>query len=176
MGFKLKQWLLLILLPLTQLVQAQYPKNAACSNPSFDKKVHSLLNYSVPVISVEKAFKNKDNIIFLDARENEEYQISHLPKAQYIGYDNFDINNLKGIDKNAEIVVYCSIGYRSEKIGKKLQKAGYKNVKNLYGSIFEWVNVGYPIYDHYNKPTQKIHTYNKKWSQWVTKDGIDKVW
>jgi len=33
--------------------------------------------------------------------------------------------------------VYCSLGIRSEVIAKKLKKAGYTNVFNLYGGIFE---------------------------------------
>jgi rhodanese-related sulfurtransferase len=37
------------------------------------------------------------------------------------------------------------VGYRSEKVTEKLQKAGFTQVSNLYGGIFEWVNQGYPI-------------------------------
>ena len=60
-------------------------------NPKFDKKVDGMISYHVPVISVEKACNDTiSGYIFLDAREKEEYDVSHIPKARYIGYDNFN--------------------------------------------------------------------------------------
>jgi predicted sulfurtransferase len=65
--------------------------------------------------------------------------------------------------------VYCSIGKRSESITQKLSKAGYGNVSNLYGGIFEWVNQGNGVVDVNNKQTNKIHAYGKFWGQWLHK-------
>ena len=56
-------------------------------------------------------------------------------------------------------MVHLILLYRSEKIGKKLKKLGFKNVVNLYGGIFEWVNSGYPVYDSKGE-TEKIHPYD----------------
>jgi len=53
---------------------------------------------------------------------------------------------------------------------------GYKNVYNLYGSIFEWVNDGNEVVDKNNKPTDEVHTYNKKWSKWVEEGKAKKIW
>jgi predicted sulfurtransferase len=72
-------------------------------------------------------------------------------------------------DKNANIVVYCSIGVRSEQIGEKLLKLGYKNVYNLYGGIFEYKNSGGKVVNNQNKVTDSIHTFNKTWSAYLTK-------
>jgi rhodanese-related sulfurtransferase len=71
-------------------------------------------------------------------------------------------------DKNRLIVVYCSIGVRSEIIGKKLMKHGFTNVYNLYGGLFEWVNKGGSVF-HKGIQTQKVHAYSKKWSRYLTK-------
>jgi rhodanese-related sulfurtransferase len=111
----------------------------------------------------------KNDVFLLDAREREEYEVSHLKNARFVGFKEFDIESVKDISKNAPIVVYCSIGVRSEKIGEKLLAAGYTNVRNCYGSIFEWVNQGNVVVDMDNKPTQKVHAYNKKWGVWVKK-------
>ena len=83
---------------------------------------------------------------------------------------------MSGIKKDQKVVVYCSIGYRSEKIGEQLQQLGYKDVHNLYGSIFEWVNAGNEVVDAKNNKTRKVHTYNRKWSQWVEDGKAEKVW
>ena len=72
-------------------------------------------------------------------------------------------------DKNATIIVYCSVGIRSEDIAEKLQKAGYKNVFNLFGGIFEWKNKQNVVVDTNNNPTEKVHTFSKEWSKWLKK-------
>ena len=158
------------------LAFSQFTKTASCQSSSFDKKVDSYLSYSAPVISVKDAYSKKAEYIFMDAREVEEYNISHIPEARYIGYKDFNAKGHTDISKDSKIIVYCSIGYRSEKIATKLRSTGFKNVYNLYGSIFEWANMGYPLSDKKGVPTPEIHTYNKKWSQWVTREGLKKTW
>ncbi len=150
---------------------------AYCSNPTFEDKVASSIQFSVPVMSVHELKQmEKSDILLLDAREIEEYETSHIQGAQYFGYEKPNFESLSDIDKEKTIVLYCSIGYRSEKIGEKLQEIGFSNVYNLYGSIFEWSNAGYPIYDKENVETKQIHTYNKKWSKWVFNEELEKVW
>lgn len=149
---------------------------SACQNPSFDKEVDSYLSCSVDTIAVSKLSKSLGDFVVLDARERAEYEVSHIPSAEHIGYDHFKVKNVAHIDKETPIVVYCSIGYRSEKVGELLKKSGFKNVKNLYGSIFEWANQGHALVNKYNMKTKKIHTYNKKWSKWMTNTNYKKVW
>lgn len=124
---------------------------------------------SVPYIKVNQLSKAK--YIFLDAREPNEYKVSHLPNALLVGYNFFDQKKITSLleNKNAPIVVYCSIGVRSEKIAEKLKKMGYKNVSNLYGGIFEYKNSGQKVYQSANKETDSVHTYNKEWSVYLTK-------
>jgi rhodanese-related sulfurtransferase len=169
-------WFSLVLLMAVSCgMEAQYPKDAKCIQQKFDQKVNEYLNYSIPVIDVDKASKEKDQFIFIDAREIEEFETSHIKDAIWLGYDQPQWQNIKHISKNQKIIVYCSIGYRSEKIGEKLKKMGYVNVYNLYGSIFEWINRNNTVFSH-SKKTNYIHTYNKNWSKWVSGDNLVKVW
>ena len=150
---------------------------AKCINPEFDQLVDSYLEYSVPTITVEDAFESRNKYIFLDAREKEEYNTSHISNAIHVGYDDFNLDKVRdNIAKDATLIVYCSIGYRSEKIGVILKKNGYNNVYNLYGSIFEWVNQHRPVYDKNDKLTSELHTYSKKWRKWVDNEDIKKKW
>ena len=154
---------------------AQEPANRAhCKDAEFDKKVASYLNFKVPTVSA-KDVKDMKNALILDAREKSEYDVSHIPNAQYCGFKNFDNTAWQQLPKNTNIVVYCSIGYRSEKIGEKIEHMGFTNVHNLYGSIFEWVNAGYDVVDDKNNVVKKVHTYNKAWSKWVSAD-VEKVY
>jgi len=112
---------------------------------------------------------NIPNTIYLDAREKEEFDVSHIKGAIFVGYDNFDISNLPELKDGATIIVYCSVGYRSEKVAEKLIKSGYSQTKNLYGGIFDWINKGYSVYDNKGRETQKIHPYSESWGKWLTK-------
>jgi len=153
----------------------QVQTSASCTNLDFDKKVRKLLDLSVTPVTPEE-LKVMDGVLLLDTREKEEYDISHIEGAEYMGYKEYDGDLLRDVPKDTPIVVYCSIGYRSEKIGEKIQKLGFTKVYNLYGSIFEWVNQDNPIVDNNNEPTDKIHTYNRNWSKWVEEGKAVKVW
>lgn len=104
--------------------------------------------------------------VLLDTREPEEFAVSHLKGAKFVGYDTFDLGTLKDIPKSQPIVVYCSIGARSQDIGKRLVDAGYQEVYNLYGGIFHWVNQGNAVYAA-KKETSKIHAYSRTWGIWL---------
>lgn len=148
----------------------------SCQNPKFDKKIRSLLSFTVPVLSPDQLENMGKDVLILDAREQKEFDVSHLPNAQFIGYKHFKKNDVAKFDKSKPVVVYCSVGYRSEKIGERLQKMGFEEVYNLYGSIFEWANQGKPLVDNKGTKTTKVHTWNKKWSKWIDNTTIQKVW
>ncbi len=136
---------------------------------TYSYMLQNLLSHSVDEISVENARAlNQDSITWLDAREPVETKVSTIKNAITVGYDNFSFDSLATIDKNAYIIVYCSVGYRSEKISEKLIAAGYKNVKNLYGGLFEWSNNGHSLFVD-SSSTSRIHAYNTIWGNWISK-------
>ena len=147
-----------------------------CSDQAFDQKVSKTINFTVPLIGVEELKEIQNEVYIFDTRKKEEYNLSHIKGAKYLGYKDFDPKRLSDIPKNSKIVVYCSIGYRSEKIGEKLQSLGYTNVYNLYGSLFDWVNRGNPVFKSNETKTRKVHTYNKDWSRWVINRDFEKIW
>lgn len=139
---------------------------------AYNIMLKTLLSHAVDEVSVEDLDTMKD-VVYVDSREKEEYNVSRIKDAVWVGYEDFDIARMKGVDKNSTIVVYCSVGKRSEDVTQKLTKAGYKDVANLYGGIFEWVNNGNPVYNDKGK-TNKVHAYSKMWGVWL-KEG-DKVY
>ena len=145
-------------------------------NPAFDERLQNLLSFTIPLISVSELKAEMSTVYILDAREKNEYEVSHIPYARHIGYRNLDETVLTNIPKESKIIIYCSVGYRSEKIGKKLKNKGYSNVFNLYGSLFEWVNHGYPIENAKGNTTHEVHTYNKNWSKWIDHPQVKKIW
>ena len=123
----------------------------------------------VPYISVEelRMYQLDDEVVILDAREPREFKVSHIKNAVYVGYDNFNDSILQNIDKNKKVVVYCSVGIRSENIADRLIKAGFKDVHNLYGGIFEWKNAMFPVVNELGEETEKVHVYSKRWGTYL---------
>lgn len=136
---------------------------------SYGAMLYNLLDHTVDEISVAEAAESDSLVLFLDARSLEEFEVSHIKNAKWIGYDDFDLTRVEGIPKETAIVIYCSVGFRSEKVGEKLESAGFSNVQNLYGSIFEWVNQGEPVYTDQGIETLRVHVFSKEWGQWLIK-------
>jgi rhodanese-related sulfurtransferase len=140
---------------------------AFCQSLAYKTMLSGIYDNDFPLVYLEQ----KDVIekaVLLDTREKEEFEVSHLQGARWVGYETFSLSSVSNIPKDKLIVVYCSVGARSQDIGKKLIDAGYQNVYNLYGGIFHWINEELPVYKGQNK-TNMIHTYNRTWSIWVNK-------
>ena len=160
---KTRNWLLgLILIPLVSCGQDR----------TLHEEVDVLLRKTVPIVSksdLDEMAAKGVSFHLLDCRAAEEFAVSHLPNAEFSDYGTFEADQLGGRSKEDSIIVYCSIGYRSERIGEKLQNAGYKHVFNLYGGIFDWTNNGGALVNPQNLSTDSVHTYNKQWSRFLEK-------
>ena len=121
---------------------------------------------TVPYIKVDSLHKNLSDFVILDTRRKKEFEVSHLPNAIWVG-EKFKMKRLNKIDKEKPVVVYCSVGVRSENYGEDLLEAGFTSVYNLYGSIFSWKDAGYEIVDMDDKPTDKVHTYSRHWGKYL---------
>ncbi|NOZ03938.1 MAG: hypothetical protein GXO92_04930 [FCB group bacterium] len=87
-------------------------------------------------------------ILFVDAREVEEFDKGHI-KGAY-PYTNFmeltfKLDSLQG--KDAPLITYCdgSDCGSSEDLAYDLQSAGFTNIFVFYGGWSEWVEAGYPV-------------------------------
>ena len=131
--------------------------------------IDDTLQKTVPFISSTDLKNNYNKYTILDSRELNEFKVSHLENSIWVGYDDFNIHNtIKKMKPNKPIVVYCSIGYRSEKIGEKLLKKGY-TVYNMYGGIFDWKNNNNKVVNNSGGTTNQVHCFNENWSKWLTK-------
>ncbi len=137
--------------------------------PRIEDTLKKLNNHSVPYITT-KELKLHTHYTLLDARESKEYAVSRLAEALWIGYETFSATDIQSLipHKNTPLVVYCSIGIRSEHIGEKLGQLGYTKVLNLYGGIFKWKNQGNPVYNSRGQETDSVHAYNRYWGRLLT--------
>ena len=146
--------------------QRRQPAAPPTTNPLYSALLRGLLHQTVPFVSVAQ-LRRQPGAVLLDTREAPEFAVSHLRGARLVCYDTFALAAVRDIPKDASIVVYCSVGARSEKIGARLRQAGFTNVRNLYGGIFEWVNESQPVYTTDNQTTTRVHAYSPSWGIWL---------
>jgi rhodanese-related sulfurtransferase len=97
----------------------------------------------IPQMSVEE-FKARLDAgtapFLLDVREPHEYAIVNLGVPQIpVGSIEQRLGEIP-VARDAEIVVHCKSGARSQKASLALQAAGFTNVKNLAGGILAWAD------------------------------------
>lgn len=136
------------------------------SGPLFNLYLKSIYNKNTPTITCEELKDNFEDYLLIDTRSVEEYAVSHLKNALFLNFDDYSTQDLSKIPKNKPIVFYCSVGWRSQKVTEYFILYGFKNVKNLYGGIFDWSNKAFQLYNK-NEPTHNVHVYSKTWGFWL---------
>lgn len=135
---------------------------------AYNLTLYTLLSHEAKEIGISEA-KQKEDAVFIDSREKEEYEVSRIPNARWVGFENPKLDHLQDLKKDTPLIIYCSVGYRSEKIALQLEEKGFTTVYNLYGGIFEWVNQGNTIVNSKCEETEKVHAYNRIWGVWLNK-------
>ena len=97
-------------------------------------------------MTVRELNQHKDDaeLTILDVRSDGEYENGFIPGAKHVYVPHLE-EHLDELDKNREIVVYCTIGYRASIAASILQKHGFKKVSNVPGSWTAWKNVDLPV-------------------------------
>lgn len=125
-----------------------------------DQFINEEITFKVPIITCQELRKIQENdqtrLAILDARTKRAFNVSHITEARRVGYDDFSIERIWFIDTTILVVIYCENGRKSEKIALELQKLGFRYIRNLYGSIYEWSRQGLPIVNKKGKRTKQI--------------------
>jgi rhodanese-related sulfurtransferase len=105
----------------------------------------------------------------VDARTEEEFAVSHLASARHLDPKSTASISLAKLDPERSIVIYCSAGYRSATLARRLQNAGRREVWNLEGGIFGWANADLPI-EQAGRTTQSVHPYSRIFARLLKRD------
>lgn len=103
-------------------------------------------------------------VLLLDAREAEEFQVSHIDGAMRATTVRAALNAIQADSREPTVVVYCSVGYRSSRLVSRLKARGVENVFNLEGSLFQWANEGRPL-ARADEPATRVHPYDDDWGE-----------
>ncbi len=108
--------------------------------------------------------------VIVDVRTKEEFDVSRIEGARRVEPGaTAESSGLGGLARNQPILLYCSVGFRSAELAQKLMEAGFTNVWNLEGSLFQWVNTGHRVVSASGETTL-VHPYNKAWGRFLERE------
>jgi len=155
--------------------------SAVGSAESFDEGLMSIYEGRTEVIGgtelweLMRAGAVPDQVYLLDIRSEEEWQVSRLAGAEYIGYRGFSLDQVAHIPRDATVVLYCAVGWRSGRVERQMRDAGFTDVRDLYGGIFRWVNDGFPVIDTTGE-TMRVHGHSPRWGRWIENPQVEVIY
>ena len=143
----------------------------------FQTTINRYVKFSVDTISAPSAHSLLGNskVHWVDTRSMEEYNVSRISDAFYVNFNHPNLLPLKQYPLTDTLIVYCTVGYRSEKMAEELKEMGFQNVFNLYGGILSWANHGFDLQTPRGTPTNQVHTYDKKWGVHMKNPNYTKI-
>jgi rhodanese-related sulfurtransferase len=110
---------------------------AACSSSS-NNVYGQVINKKVEKAEFSKLMK-KSGVQLIDVRTSREFSNGFIAGAKNIDYngDSFE-KQIKKLDKNKPVLVYCAAGGRSENAAELLKEWGFKEVYDLIGGYNGW--------------------------------------
>jgi rhodanese-related sulfurtransferase len=84
-------------------------------------------------------------VVYLDVREQNEWNLGHLPRATFIPRGLLESQVEQRVPRDAAVVVYCAAGNRSALAADTLQTMGYTNVRSMAGGFRAWIDAGGPV-------------------------------
>src|SRR5262245_7440801 len=92
---------------------------------------------TVTVEELKARLDRGDELVVLDVREPDEWQLCRLPGATHIPLGELQ-RRLGELDPARETVVMCHHGMRSHAAAAFMQRQGFAKVANLVGGIHAW--------------------------------------
>ncbi len=109
------------------------------------RELLSQVKAEIDEIDAVQARERLDDALFLDVREQDEWDEGHVPGAIHVPRGNLE-SRIEGLvaDRDRPIVVYCAGGARSAFAAKTLGELGYTDVVSLTGGYTDWKRSGFP--------------------------------
>lgn len=96
---------------------------------------------------VKQMVERKDNVVLLDVREPNEWNLGHIPGAVHIPRGTMETKVEQVIPRDSEVVIYCAGGNRSALAADTLQQMGYNKVSSMADGWRGWMQVSGPVED-----------------------------
>ena len=100
---------------------------------------------SVSPQTVKSALDQKEDVVIIDVRTPQEYQVGHIQVSKLLPLQELmqKVNSLP--EKNKKIYLYCRSGARSGQAAQILKQLGFTNTHNMQGGTLSWSQNGFPL-------------------------------
>jgi rhodanese-related sulfurtransferase len=85
--------------------------------------------------------QQRAEVVYLDVREPNEWNLGRLPGAIHIPRGQLESNIEARVGREETIVIYCARGNRSALAADTLQQMGYENVSSMSEGFGGWIDV-----------------------------------
>ncbi len=100
----------------------------------------------VTIKDLKDAIDGNKEMVILDVREPNEYEVAHIPEAINVPRGLLEFSIWAVVPNREEkIFVYCKTGARAALATKLLNELGYKNAVAVNTGGVAWVKAGYPV-------------------------------
>ena len=82
------------------------------------------------------------DVVILDVREQQEYNLGTIPGAITIARSNLEKNVEAQVPRDKTVILVCASGNRSAFAAETLRSMGYENVRSLREGFSGWVAEG----------------------------------
>ncbi len=106
----------------------------ACSSDKAQSDESGIKSMTGEALVKQNSDKEKDEVLIIDVRSQEEYEAGHIPNAINIFIDEMEgrLNEIEDY-KDKPIILYCNTGNKSGKAAELLVENGFKDVTNAEG-------------------------------------------
>ena len=94
-------------------------------------------------VKMTNDLRNRDDVILLDVREDDEFKAGHIPGAEWISLGQLS-SRLGELPKDKTIVAVCRSGNRSGQATELLRQNGF-DAHNMQGGMNSWVQAGLEV-------------------------------
>jgi molybdopterin/thiamine biosynthesis adenylyltransferase/rhodanese-related sulfurtransferase/molybdopterin converting factor small subunit len=95
--------------------------------------------WEITPVELKKRLDAGDEVVIVDVREPNEYQINRIPGSVLIPLGELP-RRYQELDPDREIVLHCKMGGRSAKAQDFLRTVGFNRTKNLRGGVLSWID------------------------------------
>ncbi len=107
--------------------------------PESENKQSTETIWPEEALKIIEEHKDNSNLVILDVRPEDEFEVEHIPGAINLDYDGHEFKKkVEKIDKGKSYIIYCRSGVRGEYFMGIMKDLGFPHVYNILGGFVGW--------------------------------------
>jgi sulfur-carrier protein adenylyltransferase/sulfurtransferase len=95
--------------------------------------------HEITALALAALLRTPEAPMLVDVRTSAEFELGHLPGASSIPSGQL-LERAGELSNARELVLYCSVGARSDRASRQLRELGFTHVRHLHGGLAAWAS------------------------------------